>query len=73
MHPDATLAGLKERLSGLAREKAQLQLMMRVGPPLPTVLADRFGVQSQITMAIYPRAPEPYMSGLHQCSHPRMP
>ena len=40
--------------------------------PVPPQLVERFGVQSIIAMAVYPRADEPYMFGLHQCSYPRV-
>jgi PAS domain S-box-containing protein len=39
--------------------------------PLPTQLAERFGIQSLIAIAIYPKVDKPYLFGLHQCSHPR--
>jgi PAS domain S-box-containing protein len=45
-----------------------------VGPghPLPTDVASRFNIRSQISMAIYPKGDRPYLFGLHQCSHPRV-
>jgi PAS domain S-box-containing protein len=39
--------------------------------PLPRQLAERFGVQSLIAIAIYPKVDKPYLFGLHQCSYPR--
>jgi PAS domain S-box-containing protein len=39
---------------------------------LPPDLTKYFGVQSQIAMAVYPKKDEPYMFGVHQCSHPRI-
>ena len=49
---------------------------VRFGPesqhPLPAEAANRFGIQSQIGMAIYPKLDKPYMLGLHQCSYPRV-
>ena len=49
---------------------------VRFGPesqhPLPAEAANRFGIQSQIGMAIYPKLGKPYMLGLHQCSYPRV-
>ena len=42
------------------------------GYPVPTRLAERFGIQSLIGMAIYPKVGKPYMFGLHQCSYPRV-
>jgi PAS domain S-box-containing protein len=40
--------------------------------PVPTGIAESFGVQSQIMMAVYPKADKPYMFGLDQCTHPRV-
>jgi PAS domain S-box-containing protein len=40
--------------------------------PVPAQLAERFGIQSVIGMAVYPKVDKPYMFGLHQCSHPRV-
>ena len=40
--------------------------------PLPRELAQKFGFQSMLTMALYPKGAEPYMFGLHQCSYPRV-
>jgi PAS domain S-box-containing protein len=39
--------------------------------PLPTQLAERFGIQSLIAIAIHPKVDKPYLFGLHQCSYPR--
>jgi PAS domain S-box-containing protein len=39
--------------------------------PVPAQLAQRFGIQSVIGMAVHPKADRPYMFGLHQCSYPR--
>jgi two-component system sensor histidine kinase/response regulator len=48
---------------------------VRLGPgseyPLPAEVSERFRIQSQIVMAIYPKVDKPYMFGLHQCSYPR--
>jgi PAS domain S-box-containing protein len=48
---------------------------VRFGPgaehPLPAKLAAGSSIQSQIGMAIYPKADKPYMFGLHQCAYPR--
>jgi|GEM_PF-1351809 len=49
---------------------------VRFGPgsehPLPAEVAKRFSVQSQISMAVYPKLDRAYMFGLHQCSYPRL-
>ncbi len=43
------------------------------GPnPLPEKSAEQFSIQSQITLAIYPRTGKPWLFGMHQCSHPRV-
>jgi signal transduction histidine kinase len=39
---------------------------------LPAQLAERFGVQSMIAMAVHPKVDRPYVLGLHQCSHRRV-
>ncbi|PPD18635.1 MAG: hybrid sensor histidine kinase/response regulator [Methylobacter sp.] len=38
---------------------------------LPGQVSEKFKVQSQISMAIYPKVDKPYMLGMHQCSYPR--
>ena len=49
---------------------------VRFGPgsasPLPPETARRFGIQSMLGMAIYPKGDRPYMLGLHQCAYPRV-
>jgi PAS domain S-box-containing protein len=40
--------------------------------PVPAQLAERFGIQSLIGVAVYPKIDKPYMFGLHQCSYPRV-
>jgi PAS domain S-box-containing protein len=49
-----------------------VQLHSSAERPVPTQLAERFGIQSLIGMAVYPKVDKPYMFGLHQCSHPRV-
>jgi PAS domain S-box-containing protein len=39
--------------------------------PVPTQMAERFGIQSLIAIAIHPKVDKPYLFGLHQCSYPR--
>jgi PAS domain S-box-containing protein len=38
----------------------------------PTPSAGLFSIKSMIAMAVYPKVDQPYMFGLHQCSHPRV-
>jgi PAS domain S-box-containing protein len=40
--------------------------------PMPAQLAERFGIQSLIAIAVYPKLDGPYLFGLHQCSYPRI-
>jgi PAS domain S-box-containing protein len=39
--------------------------------PVPSQIAERFGIQSVIAITINPKVDRPYLFGLHQCSHPR--
>jgi PAS domain S-box-containing protein len=39
---------------------------------VPAGLAKRFSIQSQMSMAVYPRIDKPYVFGLHQCSRARV-
>lgn len=38
---------------------------------LPAQLAESFSIRSVLAMALYPKADQPYLFGLHQCSRPR--
>ena len=40
--------------------------------PLPEWLREQFGVQSQLTMATYPKTGKPWEFGVHQCSYARV-
>jgi PAS domain S-box-containing protein len=40
--------------------------------PLPNDFVEHHGIQSMITMAIYPKGDKPYLFGLHQCSFTRV-
>lgn len=40
--------------------------------PVPTGIAQRFSVQSQILMAVYPKNDKPYVFGLDQCTQARV-
>lgn len=39
---------------------------------LPAESAERFNIQSQITVAIYPKMDHPWLFGMHQCSRSRI-
>jgi PAS domain S-box-containing protein len=40
--------------------------------PVPARIMERFGVQSLMAMAVYPKFDKPYLLGLHQCTFPRV-
>jgi PAS domain S-box-containing protein len=42
------------------------------GYAVPAAPAERFGIESMIAMAVYPKVDKPYLFGLHQCFHPRV-
>lgn len=42
------------------------------GHAVPARLGERFGVNSMIAMAVYPKVDKPYLFGLHQCSYRRV-
>ena len=52
--------------------RPQPQSPWTVGEALPSPTAERFGIKSTITMAVYPKVDKPDMFGLHQCSYPRV-
>jgi len=39
---------------------------------IPLDIAEQFAVQSQLSMAIYPKIGNPWLFGIHQCSHARV-
>lgn len=49
---------------------------VRFGPgttnPLPEDMADLFGIQSLMAMALYPKIDKPWEFGIHACSYPRI-
>ena len=57
-------------------EAARAGKVLRYGPDyeleVPRQAAQRFGVRSQMIMAVSPRVDKPYLLGLHQCSHARV-
>jgi signal transduction histidine kinase len=63
-------------VAGVFRSALATNRPVRFGPEsahaLPAAPAERFNIRSMIAMAVYPKADEPYLFGLHQCSHPRV-
>ena len=57
------------------RVVAASETAARFGPgannPIPSGVAERFGVQSQLCVAISPKIDKPYIFGLDQCTWPR--
>jgi len=57
------------------RVVAASETAARFGPeannPTPRGMSERFGVQSQLCVAIYPKIDKPYIFGLDQCTWPR--
>ncbi|MBI9085667.1 MAG: PAS domain S-box protein [Desulfobacterales bacterium] len=45
---------------------------LRTGRDLPPEIAQRFSILSQLVMAVHPKIGEPWMLGMHQCSHERV-
>ena len=49
---------------------------LRFGPgaqhPMPASIAARWGIQSRVLMALYPKGDRPYLFGLSQCSYARV-
>lgn len=52
--------------------KDPLRIIVGTEHPVPSDIAEEFGVQSQLVTAVYPRVGKPWLFGLHQCSHPRV-
>jgi len=75
---------LATALGGIPMDKDAAQIMRVVlgasgavafGPgaqhPMPPGLTARFGFQSLLTMALFPKLDKPWQFGIHQCSHAR--
>ena len=41
-------------------------------PGSATVTSERFSIRAEMNMAVYPQVDEPWMFGVHQCSHDRV-
>lgn len=67
---------MDEETAGVFRIMRAANGPVKFGPEfehaLPSKVAEKYGIQSQIAMAIYPKGSQPYMFGLHQCSRPRV-
>ncbi len=79
-YPGASIAGLEipmdPEIQRVFRTVLSSNGPVPFGPEfehfLPEGIKAQFGVQSQVAMAIYPKADRPYVVGVHQCSHPRI-
>lgn len=66
--PGADVEGAEDLLSSpFAASRASGEPMQ----VLPAVLADRYGILSQMVVALHPKEGPPYLFCLHQCSHAR--
>lgn len=63
----AEVAGAEDLLSPFSAAQASVE----PEPVLPASLADRYGILSQMVMALHPKEGPPYLFCLHQCSHAR--
>jgi PAS domain S-box-containing protein len=63
----ADVAGAEDLLSPFAAARDRPKPVQ----VLPASLADRYGVFSQMVMALHPKQGPPYLFCLHQCSHAR--
>ena len=79
-YPGALARGLEvpvdPETAGVLRALVASSEPVTFGPglaePLPTALSRHFHVQSQIAVAVYPKASQGYVFGLHQCSYLRI-
>ena len=79
-YPGALARGIEMQTNGeiasVARTLLAAHEPVQFGPgsehPLPPVVAQKFGYQSMIGIAIYPKTGLPWMFGLHQCSYARV-
>jgi PAS domain S-box-containing protein len=65
-------ADIAEQFRAMKASSAPVQFGPGSEHPLPAGVAKRFSIQSQVSMAVYPKADKPYVFGLHQCSRPRV-
>src|SRR5262249_27586594 len=60
--------------AGVFREARASRGAVRYGPapqrPLPASIARRWGIESRLLTALYPKGDHPYLFGLSQCSYP---
>jgi PAS domain S-box-containing protein len=61
-----------EILRALLTFEDPLTTMSRVDDPDRMAAERRFAIQSRLMLAIYPKTGQPWVFGLHQCSHPRL-
>lgn len=64
--------GVAEKMRILLVASGPVKFGLETGIPLPMEVAQRFGIQSIMAMAIYPRTGTAWEFGMHQCSSPRV-
>ena len=67
MQPEAA-----DVLRGALESDGPVAYDARSGRPLPVHAAERFSIRSQVVMAVHPRLGQPWLLGMHQCSHARV-
>ncbi len=71
-HVDVPMeAGVADTLEAVLAADGPLPFANGTERPVDPLAAKRFGVQSQLLMAVHPRVGMPWVFGVHQCSHPR--
>jgi PAS domain S-box-containing protein len=78
-YPGVEALGLEMQMSGDVQQTLVALLAadgpVRFGPgtanPLPADAAERFGMRSILSVALYPKIGKPWQFGLHQCSYAR--
>ena len=63
--------GVAESLRRLLAAKGPVRFGPGTDNPLPTEIAEQYGIKCFMAMAIYPKVDKPWQFGIHQCSHVR--
>jgi PAS domain S-box-containing protein len=62
---------MKEKFRALLGSDGPVKFGPQYPHPLPTDVAEQFGIKSLMSMALYPKAGKPWEFGIQQCSHAR--
>ena len=73
LNEDLPLApDMAENLREALESSGPLTYLAGTERPVNKVTAEEFGVRSQMMVALHPKLGEPWVFGVHQCSHPRV-